>query len=94
MRLGFARRLTLTLALLLLGFGSLVALLGRHVAAQQDQETLQRLSSGLAGHIVAHWPEVRSQDGSDSAARAELLRMLMVVNPGVQVYTLDADGPM
>ena len=92
MRLGFARRLTLTLALLLLGFGTLVALLGRHVAAQQDQETLQRLSSGLAGHIVAHWPEVRSQDGSDTAARAELLRMLMVVNPGVQVYPLDADG--
>ena len=87
-----ARRLTVTLAALLLGFGALVAVLGYRAMQTHEQEVLQRLSHGLARHIVDHWPEVQSSDGSDSAARAELLRMLMAVNPGVQVYTLDANG--
>lgn len=89
---GFTRRLMLALALLLLAYGGLVALLGREVAHAQDQELQQRLSHGLARHIVGHWPEVTSIDGSDRSARQELLRMLMVVNPAIQVYLLDADG--
>ena len=54
----FTTRLTIALALLLLGFAALVALLGRHVAAEHDQEALQRLSYGLARHIVEHWPSI------------------------------------
>jgi len=90
----FTRRLTIALALLLLGFGALVGLLGRHVAAEHEQEALQRLSHGLARHIVEHWPEIILADPeqADLAARKALLSMLMVVNPGVQVYLLDADG--
>jgi len=90
----FAVRLTATLALLLLGFGALVAALGRHLAAEQEHEALQRLSYGLARHIVEHWPEVTPAggDSADPGARNELLKMLMVVNPGIQVYVLDADG--
>ena len=69
-------------------------MLGRHVATAHEQEALQRLSHGLAQHIVGHWPEITTTDpaGSDAAARRALLQMLMVVNPGIQVYVLDADG--
>ena len=90
----FSSRLTLALALLLLGYGALVAALGRHVAAEYEQESLQRLSHGLARHIVEHWPQITVADRheADRQARATLMRMLMVVNPGVQVYVLDADG--
>jgi signal transduction histidine kinase len=94
MKTSFSRRLTLALALLLLGYGALVALLGRQVAGQYEQEALQRLSHGLARHIVEHWPQITQtdRDAADSAARDKLLSMLMVVNPGVQVYVLDANG--
>ncbi len=90
----FATRLSLALALLLLAYGAFVALLGRQVAAEQEQESLQRLSHGLAGHIVGHWPEITSvnRDEAERSARGALLSMLMTVNPGVQVYLLDADG--
>lgn len=90
----FAARLSIALALLLLAYGAFVALIGRHLAHEQAQESLQRLSHGLARHIVSHWPEVAEPDpaGADRAARGALLQMLMTVNPGVQVYLLDADG--
>ncbi len=90
----FWARLSLALALLLLGFGALVAVLGQRLATEQEQEALQRLSRGLAQHIVGHWPEVSAvQPGRDEqAARQALMQMLMVVNPGIQVYVLDADG--
>jgi signal transduction histidine kinase len=90
----FATKLTLALALLLLGYGAFVGLLGRHVATEQEQESLQRLSRGLAQNIVAHWPEIALPDRvqADAAARSALLAMLMTVNPAVQVYVLDANG--
>ena len=92
--LSFTTRLTLALAALLLLFGGFVAAVGRHVAAEHEQESLQRLSHGLARHIVAHWPRITAADpdAADRAARDALLAMLMAVNPGVQVYVLDADG--
>ena len=90
----FTTRLSLVLALLLLAYGVFVALLGRQVATEQEQESLQRLSRGLAGHIVDHWPEIATanRDEADRTARGALLTMLMTVNPGVQAYVLDADG--
>ncbi|WP_425259576.1 HAMP domain-containing sensor histidine kinase [Rubrivivax sp. RP6-9] len=90
----FTTRLSLALAVLLLAYGAFVALVGRQVAAEQEQESLQRLSHGLARHIVEHWPEIASpdRDEAERTARGALLSMLMTVNPGVQVYLLDADG--
>lgn len=98
--LPFTTRLVLALALLLLGFGVFVALIARHTAHEQAQESLQRLSHGLAQHIVSRWPEITAAAPAgtaavaedDAAARQALLQMLMAVNPGVQVYLLDADG--
>ncbi len=93
-RWSFGVRLTALLALLLLAFATLVAVLGRNLAHEQEQEALQRLSHGLARHIVGHWPEITLTDPNeaDRAARAALLQMLMVVNPGIQAYVLDAQG--
>jgi signal transduction histidine kinase len=90
----FVARLMLALAALLLTFGIFIALLSRFVVHEYNEEEQQRLSHGLAGHIVAHWPEITKSDRlqDDIAARKALLSMLMVVNPGVQVYTLNADG--
>jgi signal transduction histidine kinase len=87
-------RLTVSLSLLLVAFGVWVAVLAQHVVQGREQESLQRLSYGLARHIVAHWPEVSDLDRaqSDRAARDAVLAQLMAVNPGIQVYLLDADG--
>jgi signal transduction histidine kinase len=92
--LSFATRLSLVLVLLLVGYGSFVALMARQYAHEQAQESLQRLSHGLARHIVSQWPEITAADatGTDAGARKALLQMLMTVNPGVQVYLLDAAG--
>ncbi len=90
----FATRLMLAFALLLAGFGLFVALIGWQVRDGQDQESMQRLSYGLARHIVERWPQVTPGqiDAVERAARDGLLSMLSVVNPGVQVYVLDAEG--
>ena len=72
----------------------MVALLSRQVAQEHEQEARQRLSHGLAVHIIGHWPEITTAhpDPVNLAARQALLQMLMVVNPGIQVYLLDASG--
>jgi signal transduction histidine kinase len=86
------RRLVLLLALLLLGWGAFVTALAWRVATQHEHEALQRLSYGLADHIAKHWPELGGGSPDDPGARQELLRMLMTVNPGIQVYVLDPAG--
>ncbi len=86
------RRLVLLLAVLLLGWGAFVAALAWRVSTEHEHEALQRLSYGLAGHIAQHWPELGGGSPDDPRARQELLRMLMTVNPGIQVYVLDAAG--
>lgn len=90
----FATRLALVLAVLLLGYGLLVGALSRRAFSEHEQESLQRISHGLARHIVEHWPAITATDPEQAARaeREELLSMLMVVNPGVQAYVLDIDG--
>lgn len=90
----FATRLSLVLVVLLLGYGLLVGALSRRAFSEHEQESLQRISHGLARHIVEHWPAITATDPEQAARaeREELLSMLMVVNPGVQAYVLDMDG--
>jgi hypothetical protein len=52
--LAFSTRLTLRLAALLLACAGLIAVLGRRLAAEHEQASLQRLLHGLAQHIVGH----------------------------------------
>ncbi len=88
------RRLALTLALLLLLFGAAMGLLAVQWSREREAVALQRLSSPLAGQIVAHWPVLRSGevDPADPQALERVIEQLMHVNPGIQVYTLDAEG--
>ena len=85
-------RLVLLLALLLSGWGLFAAALTSRVATENEHEALQRLSHGLAGHIVKHWPELGGGTPDDPAPRQQLMRMLMTVNPGIQVYVLSPSG--
>ena len=88
------QRLSVAMAALLLLFGSIAAGLAWRAVTEREQETLQRLSSGLAAHIVKHWPEAGAgaHEAGDDAARQALIRMLMTVNPAIQVYVLDGLG--
>ena len=90
----FATRLSLVLAVLLLAYGLLVGAWTQHAFKTHEQEALQRISHGLARHIVEHWPAITSSDPERAAReeREKLLSMLMVVNPGVQAYVLDING--
>jgi hypothetical protein len=91
--MSFTARLSLALAALLFGFGCLVAVVGERVLANQQQETLQRLSQGLAQHIVDHWPSLSQPADVETPGKLDsVLDMLMVVNPAIEVYVLDADG--
>lgn len=92
MRLGFTARLSLAFAALLCGFGALVAAVGARALANQQQETLQQLSKGLARHIVEHWPGLAASGAVDRKSLDRVLDMLMVVNPAIEVYLLDVDG--
>lgn len=94
MRPGFTARLSLALVALLCAFGALVAMVGARALATQQQETLQRLSAGLAAHITEHWPGL-SQPVDGTTGRRSLdavLNMLMVVNPAIEVYLLTPEG--
>ena len=65
-------RLVLLLATLLLAWGLFVGLLAWRVAAENEHEALQRLSYGLADHIVKHWPEL---GGGTNQTRAPLMEL-------------------
>jgi signal transduction histidine kinase len=94
-----ATRLMFCLGALLVAFAALVAMLGKNLAREHELESLQRLSRGLARHLVEHWPQVaatsadqKSLSLAERSAREKVLDMLMTVNPGVQAYVLDAEG--
>jgi len=90
----FSLRITLAFSVLLVIFALLVASLGRHITHQHELEMQQRLSQGLARHIVEHWPQMAkpAQGAFDRQALKAVLNMLMVVNPAIEVYTLDENG--
>lgn len=94
MTLPFFRRIAIAFASLLFGFSAMVAWLGHRAGVGQEQETAQRLSYGLARHIVEHWPEISGTGGGPTqrATLEALLHMLMTVNPGIEVYVLDSAG--
>lgn len=91
--MSFTARLCIAFAALVAGFGVVVSLVGAQLLAHQRQETLQRLSQGLARHIVAQWPALSQPLDAASRPRLdEVLDMLMIVNPAIEVYLLDTSG--
>jgi len=56
-----------------------------------QQEVNQKLNTGLARQIVKE--RILMEDGRiNQAALKEIFHMLMVINPGIEIYLLDVDG--
>ena len=90
-RLSLTQRLSAVFALLLLACCGASAWLQMAANARYEQEVVQRLSGGLAGHIAGANELMDAQGWKPEAVRA-LFDKLMAVNPAVEVYLLDLDG--
>ena len=88
-RLSLTQRLSAVFALLACCGAS--AWLQMAANARYEQEVVQRLSGGLAGHIAGANELMDAQGWKPEAVRA-LFDKLMAVNPAVEVYLLDLDG--
>lgn len=89
------RSLYTKLALILSALFALVAfafvLLMGQATERYQQEVAQKLNATLAGNIVGE--RLLFSDGRiDQAALEHIFHMLMVINPGVELYLLDPDG--
>jgi two-component system, OmpR family, sensor kinase len=84
-------RLAAVLLLLFLFTGLSAIAVARFAADMYQQEVAQKLNYTLAQHIVA---ERLPLQGSrvDEAALKDIFKMLMVINPSIEVYLLDAEG--
>jgi signal transduction histidine kinase len=89
--LTLTQRLSLVFALLLLACCGASAWLQVRSSHLREEEVTQRLSRGLAAHI-AQSSELMDEGGLRPDAVRRLFGQLMVVNPSVEVYLLDADG--
>jgi len=85
-------RLALALALLLLVFGGAQYFITRHTGELYHEEISQKLSSNIAMYIRDHLPLTDATGAPDPAQLKALFHMLMVVNPNVEAYLLDAEG--
>ncbi|MEH0021456.1 MAG: HAMP domain-containing sensor histidine kinase [Desulfobacter sp.] len=56
-----------------------------------QQEVNQKLNHSLADRIVKEWL-LMEQGEINAAALKEVFHMLMVINPGIEIYLLDTDG--
>lgn len=56
------------------------------------QEADQKLGADLAAHIVASHAPLMADGGVNQGPLKEVFHGLMVVNPSIEVYLLDADG--
>lgn len=91
MSLTLTQRLSLVFSLLLLACCGASAWLQVRSSHLREEEVTQRLSRGLAAHI-AQRTELMDAGGLRPDAVRQLFGQLMVVNPSVEVYLLDAAG--
>lgn len=79
---------------LLLGLGAAMYLLLQHYSAQTALEAGQRMNLGLARYVVEHQPPglIAAGGQPDRARMQELALNVMMINPSVEVYLLDAHG--
>ena len=84
-------RLALTLFILLSLVGlALIHLIGKSSTLYQ-QEVAQKLNRELAAHIVAEQPLIQARQVNRQALD-RLFHQLMVINPSIELYLLDAQG--
>lgn len=91
MRLTLTQRLSVVFALLLLACCGVSAWLQVRSSDLREEQVIQGLSRGLAAHI-AQRTELMDAGGLKPDAVRRLFGQLMVVNPSVEVYLLDAQG--
>jgi signal transduction histidine kinase len=84
-------RLALALIVLLGLLGVLVAVLVQHFATRYQQEVSQTMNRDLAMYIAEEHRLFRGEN-LNSRAVEKLFHEVMVVNPAVEVYLLDASG--
>lgn len=85
-------RLALALAILLLVFGGALYFITRHAGELYHEEVSQKLSASIAMYIRDHIALTDAAGAPDPAQLQALFHMLMVVNPNVEAYLLDAQG--
>ena len=90
-RLTLTQRLSAVFALLLLACCGASVWLQMRATTEHEQETVQRVSVGLAAHI-AQSTELMTSEGLNPVALRDLFDKLMTVNPSVEVYLLDTSG--
>lgn len=86
-----SQRVSLAFALLLLACCAASAWLQLRMSERHEQEVIQRLSRGLAGHIAQDGTLIGNRQPNAPAVKI-LFDKLMDVNPSVEVYLLDLDG--
>jgi signal transduction histidine kinase len=89
--MSLSHRLSLVFAVLLLACSGASAWLQVNANRLREEETVQRLSSGLAQHIADSTP-LMDAGGLRPDAIRDLFDKLMAVNPSVEVYLLSPDG--
>ncbi len=91
MKLSLTQRLIVVFTALLIACCAGLSWLHLYYARNGELELTQRLSYKLAQHIVNH-SQLVGETGLAPNRLNQLLSMLMVVNPSIEVYMLDADG--
>lgn len=91
MRLTLTHRLSLVFALLLLVCSGTSVWMQVRASRMHELEVVQGLSRDLAGHI-ARDTQLMDANGLKPDALRQLFSQLMLVNPSVEVYLLDANG--
>lgn len=84
-------RLALTLFVLLCVVGVILILVTGYSSSRYQQEVAQKLNSELAAHIVAEAPLIQNRE-INQPALDQLFHQLMVINPSIELYLLDAQG--
>jgi signal transduction histidine kinase len=89
------RSLYSRLALVLLGLfflvGASFVVISAIFTEKYQQEVIQKLNRELAGHIVAN-KNILQDHRINQHALKEIFDMLMVINPGIEIYLLDHEG--
>ena len=84
-------KLALVSLVLFCFLGAIALLMTGYSTEMYQAEVNQKLNLDLAGHI-AHNADLMEQRELNQVAVKELFHMLMLVNPGIEIYLLDLEG--
>lgn len=84
-------RLSLVLLLLFFLVGVLFITIVRFSTTLYQQEVTQKLNRDLAAHAISEKPLLLNRHVNHDAL-ADLFHSMMLINPGIEVYLLDAQG--